>query len=163
TPEWIGAQYPDAQIFLTEFGMLYDKNNPGSPDWTDEQRIDWLMKFAPRCTVNPQIAKMFYFIPLGTPDQSQHFLDTPAEKNAMRMMCDGWRAARAWPRGAVAPPVVPAEPANYDTEHLRIVRALNERIRQRVEIASAALGGIDSDAQEAIDRLAMAGLDRPFP
>ncbi len=117
SPQWLFQQKPawfvNGQerrgLWLTEFGVLSDFNDPAAPRWSDQQRIEMLDVLVPRLIAKPWLAKMFYFVPLAE-DQaySQFFVDTDAEKATFERYCDLWREARFWPAGDLAVQTAPA-------------------------------------------------------
>jgi hypothetical protein len=142
SPEAMHDKYADKPVIVTECGNASVQHDlaPVLRRWAS---YPWLRSYHVFVLSSPGFPQWNY---------------TEATGNVLNDLIREWREQRRYPTGAsVIPPVV-SPPANYDTEHLRVSRALLERIRQRVEAASAAVGGIDSDAQEAIDRLTMAGL-----
>ncbi len=173
TAEWRAAQLPnlakcDYQGWHYYWGRKPGDDQPGapeSPEWAYQQYGrplvvsecgDWspAHNIAPVCQrwlELPYIRSLHVFIMSSPGFPTFNFTDDDA--NTMYELCKRWRQVRRYPPSAAAAPC-----ANYDSEDLRIARNLGSRIRSRVQSALAVLGGIDSDAQEAIDRINMAGV-----
>lgn len=144
------AAYPTLPLFITEFGV-----KPRGVIGSVAAHAEAVRRLWPVWAAEPYIRCVQAFtMPTESPTWQPQWLvgDYLA---AVAEQVAAWREARRYPLGSTVPASVGG---NYGTADLKIAQGLLNRIRDHVQSELAVIGSIDSDAQEGLDRLRMAGL-----
>lgn len=154
-PWWLGQLPPGTPIRVTECGA-----RPGTDAATRLQVIPALLRQIRAC---PQVRSEHVYITSTEREHEEHHYTEPL----VDAMCAVLRepVETAPPPAEPPPGTVPVPPGTFTPspppvaydwqEHAAIIRALAERIRKRHERIATEQSGIDSDAQEIVDRVAM--------